>query len=428
MQKASPLIPIPHDQVELKNGFWAHKIKINRQVTLDVIYQHNKKSGRIDALNLDWHSGSSKPKPHIFWDSDIYKWIEAAAYSLATHSDEELEKKCDAVIDLIAKAQQKDGYLNIYFTAVDPEKRWTNLRDWHELYCAGHLIEAAVAYYSSTKKEKLLEVSRRYVDHIRSVFGPESHKKQGYPGHEEIELALIRLYRLCKNPDDLKLSKYMIEERGRRPHYFDIEAQKHGVAKAWHYSEGHSVFQAHRPVSQQRQVVGHAVRAMYLYSAITDLALDYKEIDLYTLCQRLWQNMVDKKMYITAGMGSSPQNEGFTRDYDLPNDSAYAETCAAVGVVFWAFRMLQHQAKSIYTDNMERALYNGVLSGVSADGKTFFYENPLQSYGNHHRQAWFDCACFPASRSSMAGPDAKSARCPKRHSILPDQSESNHVN
>jgi hypothetical protein len=401
MQKKRLLEPIPHSHVEIKSGFWFAKTRINRETTLDFIYRHMKESGRIDAWKLDWQPGSRQPKPHIFWDSDAAKWLEAAAYSLATHPDKALELKCDTLIDLIAQAQQNDGYINIYFTAVEPQKRWSNLRDQHELYCAGHLIEAGVAYYRSTGKDKLLNIVSRYADYIISVFGPESHKKQGYPGHEEIELALIKLYRLTGNKAYLKLSKYMVDERGRQPHYFDLEAEHHGAAKQWHHQEGHSVFQAHLPVRRQRQVTGHAVRAMYLYSAMTDLAVEYSDEELQKTCEQLWHNMVDKRMYVTGGIGSSHQNEGFTRDYDLPNEAAYAETCAAIGLVFWAHRMLSYNGYSHYGDILERVLYNGVISGVSLDGNRFFYENPLKSRGTHHRKAWFDCACCPANLARL---------------------------
>jgi DUF1680 family protein len=336
-----------------------------------------------------------EPTPHIFWDSDVAKWIEAASYSLGTHPNAELEAKVDEVISLLVAAQQSDGYLNTYFTVVEPEKRWTNLRDWHELYCAGHLIEAAVAHFQATGKRVLLDALCRYADYIDTVFGPEPGKMRGYPGHEEIELALVKLYRVTGEKRYLQLSQYFVNERGRQPHYFDIEARLRGEDPADFHHKTHEYSQSHLPVREQQQVVGHAVRAMYLYSAMADLARELHDQGLFDAEQRLWQHLCTTRLYITGGLGPSRHNEGFTADYDLPNETAYAETCAAIGFVFWNHRMLQLDCDARYADMLERALYNGVLSGVSLDGQTFFYENPLASLGTHHREAWFRVACCP---------------------------------
>lgn len=389
--------PLPLNAVAFEDGFWAPKIRTNREVTLAIEYQQCHDTGRIDAFKLDWKPGK-QPVPHIFWDSDVAKWIEAAAYSLATHPDPQLDQLLDEVIAMIAASQQPDGYLNSHFSVVEPEKRWTNLRDWHELYCAGHLIEAAVAHYQATGKRTLLGTLCRYADYIASVFGRDEGQWRGYPGHEEIELALVKLYHATGEKRYLNLAGYFIEERGQQPdglHYYDSEAIRRGEDPARFWGKSYSYMQAHVPVRQQDEVVGHAVRAMYLYSTLADLAGELEDPSLLHTCERLWDDLNLHKLYLTGGIGPSRQNEGFTSDYDLPNESAYAETCAAIGLVFWAQRLLNLTGSGRYADVMERALYNGVISGVSLDGKRFFYENPLASSGNHHRQPWFDCACCP---------------------------------
>lgn len=411
---SSKISPVPLKNVRIQGGFWGNRQRINRDVTIPIEYEQCKKTGRIDAWKLDWEPG--KPgKPHHFWDSDVAKWIEAAAYSLAVQPDPELEKRVDEVIDLIEKAQHDDGYLNIYYSVVEPGKRWTNLKDMHELYCAGHLIEAAVAYYQVTGKRKLLDVMCRYADHIDTVFGPEEGKKKGYPGHEEIELALVKLYRVTGEERYLRLSQYFINERGKQPHYFYEEAKKRGLdlsqRKSWWSWEDkqYAYYQAHLPVREQTTAVGHAVRAMYLYSGMADVAMETGDESLMEAARRLWDNVVNRRMYITGGVGSNHHGEKFSFDYDLPNETAYAETCAAIGLVFWAHRMLHMDKDGKYADVMERALYNGVLSGISLDGTKFFYANPLQVYPEAHendslnvgrsvtpvRQDWFECACCP---------------------------------
>jgi DUF1680 family protein len=386
--------PISWKAVSIDDPFWMPHLKVNRKNTLLQIYQFCEKTGRIDALRLHWKPGM-EPVPHIFWDSDVAKWLEAASYSLATHPDPALEAQVDEVISLIVAAQQPDGYLNSYFTVVEPEKRWTNLRDWHELYCAGHLIEAAVAHFQVTGKRVLLDALCRYADYIDSVFGSVPGKQRGYPGHEEIELALVKLYQVTGEKRYLYLSQYFVNERGNQPHYFDIEARQRGEDPRTFWARSYEYNQAHLPVREQYEVVGHAVRAMYLYSAMADLAREFHDQGLFDTDQRLWNHLCSTRLYITGGLGSSEHNEGFTTDYDLPNESAYAETCAAIGFVFWNHRMLQLDCDARYADMLERALYNGVLSGVSLDGKKFFYENPLASLGTYHREAWFKVSCCP---------------------------------
>lgn len=387
-------IPVALQYVEINDAFWSPKLQVNREVTIPTIYQRCKETGRIDAWKLTWRPGQPQ-EPHVFWDSDVAKWIEAAAYSLATHPEAKLEATLDELIDTISRAQQPDGYLNTHFTVVHPERRWTNLRDWHELYCAGHLIEAAVAYFHATGKKKFLDTVCRYVDHIESVFGTQPGQKRGYDGHEEIELALVKLFRSTGEKRYLQLAKYFVDERGRQPHYFDVEARERGEDPASYWAKTHEYTQSHLPVREQTLPVGHAVRGMYLYSAMADLAVEYNDWDLLTACKRIWQHLVHRRMYVTGGIGSSRANEGYTADYDLPNETAYAETCAAIGLVLFTQRLLQIEPDAIYADVLERALYNGCLSGVALRGDRFFYENPLESRGKPQRWEWHECSCCP---------------------------------
>lgn len=347
-----------------------------------------------------------------FQDSDLAKWLETVGYTLAIKRDEDLEKIADEVIELIERAQHPDGYINTYFTVAKPGKRWTNLHNDHELYCAGHLIEAAVAYYKATGKSKIIDIVTRFADYIDTVFGPEEDKIQGYDAHPEIELALIKLYHVTENKKYLELSKFFVEERGRQnPHFFDEEAKKNPDNFVRHPEKDYS--QAHIPLREQKTAEGHAVRAMYLYTAMADLAKEYQDEQLYEICQKIWKNVVTKRMYITGGIGSQAYGERFTIDYDLPNDRSYTETCAAIGLVFWAKRMLELSPEGQYADVMERALYNGVISGMSQDGKRYFYVNPLEvnpaksefrqdlSHVKHNRQPWFGCACCPPNISRL---------------------------
>jgi uncharacterized protein len=332
----------------------------------------------------------------------VAMWVVAASYCVASGRgpapEAALRRKLDHVIMLIAGAQQPDGYLNVYFTVVEPAKRWTNLRDWHELYCAGHLIEAGVAHFEATGQRTLFDVVCRCADHIDSTFGPG--KRIGYPGHEEIELALVKLYRATGQRRYLDLATYFINERGRRPHFYDAEARARGEDPSsweWDYAKN----QSHLPVRQQREAVGHAVRAMYLYSGMADVASETGDATLLSTCRRLWKSVTGRKMYITGGVGAVRRGEALGPDYFLPAEDAYAETCAACGLVFFAHRMLQIERHRVYADVMERALYNGVLSGVSQDGRQFFYENPLASAGQRHRKEWYGCACCPPNLARL---------------------------
>ncbi|HEX2944354.1 MAG TPA: beta-L-arabinofuranosidase domain-containing protein [Clostridia bacterium] len=353
----------------------------------------------------------------VFQDSDVAKWLEAVGYSLAIRPDPELEKAADRMIDIIGRAQQPDGYLNTYFTVKEPGKRWTNLLECHELYCAGHMMEAAVAYYEGTGKRKLLDIMCRYADHIDSVFGTEPGKLRGYDGHEEVELALYKLYKATENDRYLKLASYFIDERGQNPSFFIQEWEKRGGISHWHKcvtpKPDLSYNQAHEPVREQKDAVGHAVRSVYLYSAMADIAAETGDEELKAACRTLWDSITKKRMYITGGIGSTYHGEAFSFDYDLPNDTAYQETCASIGLVFFARRMLKMEPHGEYADIMERALFNSVLSGMGQEGRSFFYVNPLEVLpeacckdpGKHHvkpvRQKWYGCACCPPNLSRL---------------------------
>ncbi len=349
----------------------------------------------------------------VFQDSDVAKWLEAVAWSLCQKPDAELEKTADKVIELVAAAQCEDGYLNTYFTVKAPEERWTNLAECHELYCAGHMIEAGVAYFQGTGKRRLLDVVCRLADHIDSVFGPGETQLHGYPGHPEIELALMRLYDVTQEPRYLNLVKYFIEERGAQPHFYDSEYEKRGKTSYWNtYGPAWMVkdkaySQAHLPLAEQQTAIGHAVRFVYLMAGMAHLARLSNDEGKRRDCLRLWNNMAQRQLYITGGIGSQSSGEAFSSDYDLPNDTVYAESCASIGLMMFARRMLEMEADGHYADVMERALYNTVLGGMALDGKHFFYVNPLEVHPktlafNHiydHvkpvRQRWFGCACCP---------------------------------
>lgn len=339
----------------------------------------------------------------VFQDSDLYKWLEMASYSLAIEPNPDLAAKVEVAIDLIGSAQEENGYLNTYYTVMKPDQKWTNLRDDHELYCAGHLTEAAVAYYESTGSKKLLEIAMKFTDHILTVFGHGENQIQGYPGHPEMELALMKLYEVTKERKYLELCKFFVDQRGMKPFYFEEEREKRKDDRR----TNHYYHQSHLPIREQTTIEGHSVRAVYLYAGVAALADTIDEQTLLKAAETVWGNMVNKKLYVTGAIGSSHYLESFTADYDLPNDRAYAETCAAIGLIFWGSEMLKTEINSKYADVMERTLYNGLLSGMSLDGKSYFYVNPLEvwpaaAYQRHDlsdtelpRQGWFNCACCP---------------------------------
>jgi len=346
----------------------------------------------------------------VFQDSDFAKWIEAVGYMLQQFPDPELEKTADEAIEIVCSAQQPDGYLDTFYIINDISKRFTNLRDHHELYCLGHLIEGAVAYYQATGKNRLLDAACRYAECVAEHIGPEAGKLQGYPGHEIAEMALARLYEVTGQEKYRDLGLYFINERGKKPYYFDKEdpqaGQKSGELRYQYY-------QAHLPVREQTEAVGHAVRAAYLYSGMADFARLTLDDGLKAACGRLWEDITQKKMYITGGVGGTHIGEAFSFAYDLPNDTAYAETCASIGMIFFARRMLEMNPDSKYADVMERELYNIVLSGMDLDGTGFFYVNPLdvvpeachkderKAHVKPVRQKWFGCACCPPNLARL---------------------------
>jgi len=402
--------PAELKRVRIEGGLLGERQRMILRRSIDQQYQQCKSTGRIDALKLQWKSGSDLPKPHEFWDSDIGKWIESAAYALMIEPNAELERRVDEVADLLEGAQQPDGYLNSHFSAVAPEKRFTNLRDQHELYCAGHLIEAAVAYFQATGKRKILDVLCRYVDCIDSTFGTEPGMKNGYDGHEEIELALIKLWKTTGDVKHLKLAKHFIDARGKQPHFFTQEAISRGDDPKKMWGGGYEYYQAHLPVREQSTVEGHSVRALYLFAGVADVAAATGDKPLLKACRRIFKNLTGRRMYITGGVGSTRHGERFTYDFDLPNESAYAETCASIALVFFAQRMMNIDRDGKYADAMETALYNGVLSGISLDGEKYFYANYLATDPKWHRleggypaerQGWFGCACCPPNLARL---------------------------
>lgn len=341
----------------------------------------------------------------VFQDSDAAKWLEAVGYSLVIFPDKELEKTADELIDIIAAAQDEDGYLNTYFTIKDRDKRWTNLLEGHELYCAGHFMEAAVAYCDATGKDKLLKVMLKNAEHIYRRFITEN--REGYPGHPEVELALLKLYRATGNRHCLELAEHFINTRGTNGNFYAREKEKRSWTVWGNNAEDGVYQQSYAPVREQSDAVGHAVRAVYLYTAMADLAASTDDSELLAACQRLWESIVNKRMYITGGIGSTVHGEAFSADYDLPNDTAYAETCASCGLMFFASRMLENEVRGEYADVMELAFYNTVLAGMQLDGKRFFYVNPLEVipgisgvtathwHDRPQRPGWFACACCP---------------------------------
>ncbi len=368
----------------------------------------------FEALPEDPDNLEDKFYGFVFQDSDFYKWVEAVAYSLTQHPDSELEKLADEAIDIVCAAQQEDGYLDTYYIINGKDKIFSNLRDHHELYCFGHLAEGAVAYYQATGKDKLLKATMRFADYINNYFGPEEGKCKGYPGHEIAEMALVRLYEVTGEEKYLNLSSFFVEERGQRPYYYDGEEHPDIKIEKGHENDLRYFYnQAHLPVREQKEATGHAVRAVYLYSGMADLARLKNDQSMYDACETLWDNIVNEKMYITGGIGGTHLGEAFSYPFDLPNDTAYAETCASIGLVFFARRMLQMKAVSKYADVMELALYNGILSGMALDGKSFFYVNPLESvpkacrlderkwHVKPVRQKWFGCACCPPNLARL---------------------------
>jgi hypothetical protein len=401
-------VPADHNRVSFDGGFWKSWTETVRDVTILSQHKRLEEEGFLEVLDFDKPAGplvrpiqpSGLSMQHFF-DSDFGKWIEAASYTLKNNPNPDIEAKIDSIVEKLEHGQMADGYLNSWFIRREPDKRWTNLRDLHEMYSMGHLLEGAVAYFEATGKRRFLDVMIRAVDHIIDTFGPEPGKLRGYDAHEEIELALVKLYRITRDPRHLALATYFIDERGRMPSYYDEEARRRGGDPAKYVFKTYAYSQAHMPVREQTQVVGHAVRAMYLFSAMADLAFENDDESLKSACARLFDNLVGRQLYVTGGLGPSASNEGFTREYDLPNETAYAETCAAVALGFFSHRMAQIELDSKFTDKLETVLYNGALSGISRDGEHYFYENVLESHGQNRRWKWHYCPCCPTNIARM---------------------------
>ncbi|MBO3802198.1 MAG: glycoside hydrolase family 127 protein [Thermoproteota archaeon] len=371
----SKLKPVAISSVKLQDNFWKPRIKILKEVTLPTQYEQLEKTGHI--FNFQRASGKVKGEFQGFFfnDSDLYKWIEAVSYYLAQEYDERLNSLLERVIGEIESAQDEDGYLNTYFVFEKKNQRWENLRDMHELYCAGHLIQAAIAHYRATKSSRLLKVALKLADHIDNVFGP--NKKYGAPGHPEIEMALVELFRLTRDKKYLRLSEFFIDQRG------------HGLIG------GRELHIDHKPFRELDEIVGHAVRSVYLNCGAADIYMETGEEALLKALERLWENMTEKKMYITGGIGSRYEGESFGENYELPNEEAYCETCASIANIMWNWRMLLITGDAKFSDLIELTLYNAALAGISLDGKHYFYVNPLESRKKHERKEWYDCACCP---------------------------------
>jgi DUF1680 family protein len=394
--------------VKLTGKFWSERLDTVLAKTIPSQYDKLVEYNMVESLKvvqppppLTIPRNNHNFTTQIFWDSDIGKWIEAASYALAHGPDADIEKKIDNITDLLERAQLPDGYLNTWYIGREIDKRWTNLRDNHELYNAGHMLEGAIAYFQTTGKRKLLSLMERYLDHIAKTLGPGEGQKHGYCGHQEIEIALVKLYHVTRERRWLDLCAYFINERGKQPHYFDIEARARGADPKAFVQKTHEYSQSHKPVREQTKVVGHAVRAFYMYTAMADLAAELDDKALKKACEVLWRDAIETKMYVTAGFGPSASNEGFTSDYDLPNDTAYAETCATVAMILFAQRMLNLDLDRQYADIMELGLYNGGLSGLSYEGTHYFYENKLESGGKDRRWAWHTCPCCTMNVSRL---------------------------
>lgn len=404
-------------KIRFERGFLADRAKLVRDVVIP--YQWEALNDRLPGAersgtvhNFQVAAGEKQGEFYGLWfqDSDLAKWLEAASFSLATHPDAKLDAELDGIIATIAKAQQPDGYLDTYVQLTAPDKKWTNLFEWHELYIAGHFIEAGVAHFEATGKRTLLDVVCKLADMIGKVFGSAEGQILGYPGHEEVELALIKLARVTGVKRYVHLAAYFINQRGAKPNYYEDESKRLGVSKklpVYFYHNRWAYLQANKPVREELEPIGHSVRAMYLYTAMADLALEVGDDSLRSACHMLWQNLSNFHTYVTGALGSEWNGEQFSGRYDLPNDRAYAESCAGIGLVFFARRMLDLELRGEFADAMERTLFNNVLAGMALDGKTFFYVNPLEvrpaeakrRYDQHYvktqRVPWFGCACCP---------------------------------
>ncbi len=397
LQTDYPVTGISFSQVQVKDNFWLPKIEVNRSATIPASFKKCEEMGRLDNFLIAGGKMEGGVKGEMpFDDTDVYKIIEGASYSLTTFPDPKLDAYVDSLIAIIAVGQEEDGYLTTYKTIDSTQSpaswcpggaRWENLSCSHELYNSGHLFEAAAAHYHATGKRNFLNIALKNADLLVSVFGPG--KNPEVPGHQIVETGLIKLYLITKKQDYLNLARFFLDSRGD-----STNRQLYGPYN-----------QDHVKVTEQDEAVGHAVRAAYMYSGMTDIAALYNDSAYKKAVRRIWENVVTKKMYITGGIGALHQGEAFGAGYELPNLTAYNETCAAIANVYWNYRMFLLEGDSKYIDVLERSLYNGVISGVALDGKTFFYPNPLECDMHYHfnsggsltREPWFDCSCCPSN-------------------------------
>lgn len=408
---------LPLKDIRITDPFFTARIDTARNTAIP--YMWETLNDRVPGVapshcmeNFRIAAGLKEGKFEGWWfqDSDLWKWIEGAAYSLSTHPDAQLEATVDEAIALAGQAQQPDGYLDTYYIIGGLDKRFTNLRDHHEMYVAGHMFEAAVAYFQATGKRSLLDMACRVADCFDAHFGPEEGKLHGYPGHEEIELGLAKLYQVTGQERYIRLAKYFLDVRGQQPHYFDAERDARGEKPGWsglrHPQMPYTYNQAHKPVREQTEGAGHAVRQLYLLSGMADVGEMAGDPTLITAADTVFQNIIHRQMYITGGVGSTHEGEAFSFDYDLPPERCYTETCASIALAMTATRLNRIQPNGCYGDTVERALYNGILSGVSLDGTKYFYINPLEVWPERcmrrqdmhvdpERLGWFGCACCP---------------------------------
>jgi len=403
-QKDYPVKPVQFTDVRVNDIFWAPRMETNRTVTIPFAFKKCEETGRINNFSKAAGMMEGKFEGYRYNDSDVYKVMEGASYSLSLHPDSRLEKYMDDLIAKVAAAQEDDGYLYTSRT-IDPDhpaagagdKRWSNLGVSHELYCAGHMYEAAVAYYLATGKRTLLDVAVKNADLVDRVFGPD--KKHGAPGHQEIEIGLAKLYRVTGNEKYLRLAKFFLDERGP-----SLKLKIYPKSSNFAVYSELEYLQSHKPVIEQREAVGHAVRAGYMYSGMADVAALTGDKDYISAIDRIWENVITKKLYLTGGIGARHEGEAFGDNYELPNRTAYNETCAAIANAMWNHRLFLLHRDAKYIDVLERIVYNGLISGVSLSGDRFFYPNPLESDGKYKfnqgeltRKPWFDCACCPGN-------------------------------
>lgn len=393
------LTPVPAKDVTIDDDFWAPRIAVNAREAVPHQYGMLVKTGRIENFRAAAAKAAGKDAAFQglwFNDSDVYKWIEAASYVVAANPSAELESQLTDTIAAIAAAQQPDGYLNTFYQIRHPDKIWTCLNMGHELYCAGHLFQAATAHFLATEERSLFDVALKFADLVCNTFGED--KKRGAPGHECIEMGLVDLYRLTGEKRYLETAEYFILERGKEPFIFEGEVHPDGMSEHRFQPE---YFQAHAPFPEQKEPVGHSVRALYLYSGATDVYAESGNKTLLPALDAIWDSLYLKRAHITGGLGAVAGIEGFGNDYELPNETAYNESCAAVAGIMWNWRMLQLEGDHRFSDAMERTLYNAFLAGISLDGKRYFYQNPLATHGQHERKEWFGCACCPSNLSRM---------------------------